>query len=106
MARGRAARVRARAETERTGVYSFEQREAAELPPEFERRFRAAKAAWKFFDVAPAVATGARPTHWVISAKRDETRQPAPPTADRLLGGGAGRAAAGAMSRRSLTLVR
>jgi uncharacterized protein YdeI (YjbR/CyaY-like superfamily) len=60
--------------TERTGLYSFERREAAELPPEFEKRFRTATAAWKWFASRPA---GYRrtATHWVISAKRDETRR-------------------------------
>jgi uncharacterized protein YdeI (YjbR/CyaY-like superfamily) len=59
---------------DRTGVYSSERREAAVLPAEFEKRFRAAKAAWKWFTSRPA---GYRrtATHWVVSAKRDETRQ-------------------------------
>jgi uncharacterized protein YdeI (YjbR/CyaY-like superfamily) len=59
---------------ERTGVYAAERKEAAVLPDEFERRFRAAKAAWKWFTARPP---GYRrtATHWVISAKRDETRR-------------------------------
>jgi uncharacterized protein YdeI (YjbR/CyaY-like superfamily) len=59
---------------ERTGVYSAERREAAVLPDEFERRFRAKKSAWKWFASRPQ---GYRrtATHWVISAKRDETRR-------------------------------
>ena len=42
-------------------------------PPEQERRLRANKPAWKFFQEQPA---GYRQlaTWWVISAKRDETR--------------------------------
>jgi uncharacterized protein YdeI (YjbR/CyaY-like superfamily) len=59
---------------DRTGVYSSERKEAAVLPAEFERRFRAAKAAWQWFTSRPP---GYRrtATHWVISAKRDETRR-------------------------------
>jgi uncharacterized protein YdeI (YjbR/CyaY-like superfamily) len=59
---------------ERTGVYAAERREAAVLPDEFERRFRAKKTAWKWFTSRPQ---GYRrtATHWVISAKRDETRR-------------------------------
>ncbi len=59
---------------ERTGVYSAERREAAVLPDEFERRFRAARGAWKWFTSRPP---GYRrtATHWVVSAKREETRQ-------------------------------
>jgi uncharacterized protein YdeI (YjbR/CyaY-like superfamily) len=58
---------------ERTGVYSFERREAAVLPPELERRLRANAAASEWFEGRPP---GYRKTaiHWVISAKREETR--------------------------------
>ncbi len=57
---------------ERTGVYSFE-REAAVLPPELEQRFKAAAPAWERFRERPP---GYRRSaiHWVVSAKRDETR--------------------------------
>jgi uncharacterized protein YdeI (YjbR/CyaY-like superfamily) len=57
---------------ERTGVYSFE-REAAVLPPDFEQAFRADAAAWEWFEARPP---GYRRTaiHWVVSAKREETR--------------------------------
>jgi uncharacterized protein YdeI (YjbR/CyaY-like superfamily) len=59
---------------DRTGVYSSERRQAAVLPEEFERRFRAVKAAWKWFSARP---DGYRrtATHWVVSAKREETRR-------------------------------
>jgi uncharacterized protein YdeI (YjbR/CyaY-like superfamily) len=59
---------------ERTGVYSFERRKAAKLPRHLEQRFRAAKAAWDWFSARPP---GYRrtATHWVVSAKRDETRE-------------------------------
>ena len=58
---------------ERTGVYSSERREPAVLPPEFEERLRAHGAAAEWFDGRPP---GYRKTaiHWVISAKREETR--------------------------------
>ena len=59
---------------ERTGVYSFERAEAAALPPEFEERFKTTSAAWEWFQARPP---GYRrtATHWVVSAKRQETRQ-------------------------------
>jgi uncharacterized protein YdeI (YjbR/CyaY-like superfamily) len=58
---------------ERTGVYSFERSEAAVLPAEFEERFQANKGAWRWFESRPR---GYRrtATHWVISAKREDTR--------------------------------
>ena len=59
---------------ERTGVYSFERNEAAKLSPEQERTLRANAKAAAFFDAQPP---GYRriATHWVISAKREETRE-------------------------------
>jgi uncharacterized protein YdeI (YjbR/CyaY-like superfamily) len=59
---------------DRTGVYSFERAEAAQLPPEFEQRFRAAPKAWAWWEARPS---GYRrtATHWVISAKRPDTRE-------------------------------
>ena len=58
---------------ERTGVYSFERLEAAKLTDDQERRLRADRKAAAFFDAQPA---GYRRivTHWVVSAKRPETR--------------------------------
>lgn len=55
-------------------VYSYEQRQAARLGPEEERRFRANRKAWEHFQSRP---TGYRNTvtHWVVSAKREETRE-------------------------------
>jgi uncharacterized protein YdeI (YjbR/CyaY-like superfamily) len=58
---------------DRTGVYSFE-REDAELPPEYEARLRANQAAAEYFDAkAPWYRRTA--AHWVMSAKREETRE-------------------------------
>jgi uncharacterized protein YdeI (YjbR/CyaY-like superfamily) len=58
---------------DRTGVYSFENRHSARLEPEHERRFRAAPAAWDFFNAQPP-SYRQTATHWVVSAKRPETR--------------------------------
>jgi uncharacterized protein YdeI (YjbR/CyaY-like superfamily) len=59
---------------DRTGVYSFERAEAARLPAEFEQRFRAESGAWSWWEGRPP---GYRrtATHWVVSAKRPETRE-------------------------------
>jgi uncharacterized protein YdeI (YjbR/CyaY-like superfamily) len=56
------------------GNYSYEQRKAAAFTREQQRRFRANKAAWAFFQAQPA---GYRrlATFWVISAKLEETRE-------------------------------
>ena len=57
---------------DRTGVYSFE-REDAELPEEFEERLRANPAAADYFDSRPPWYRRTA-THWIVSAKREETR--------------------------------
>jgi uncharacterized protein YdeI (YjbR/CyaY-like superfamily) len=58
---------------ERTGVYSFERYGAAKLAPEQVERFAKNRNAHAFFEAQPP---GYRRTaiHWVISAKRPETR--------------------------------
>jgi uncharacterized protein YdeI (YjbR/CyaY-like superfamily) len=59
---------------ERSAIYSYEQRKAARLDPDAERAFRANKKAWAFFQAqAPSYQRAA--IWWVISAKREETRQ-------------------------------
>lgn len=57
----------------KSGLYSFEQREAATLRPRELREFRANAAAWQFFEAQPP---GYRKTAvwWIVSAKRPETR--------------------------------
>lgn len=57
----------------RAGLYSTENRHVV-LSAEFEVRFRAKKAAWKFFELQPP---GYRrlAAFWVMSAKRPETRE-------------------------------
>lgn len=57
----------------RTGIYSFEQKPVA-LPPAFEKRFRANEAAWAWYqDQAPWYRRTT--AFWVMSAKREETRE-------------------------------
>lgn len=58
---------------ERSSVYSFEQ-EKVELPPEYIARFKKQKSAWTWFErAAPSYRRPAM--WWVISAKREETRE-------------------------------
>ena len=59
---------------DRSAIYSYEQRKSAKLPPEFEKKFRRQKDAWKFFQSRPPWYRRTS-TYWVISAKREETRQ-------------------------------
>jgi uncharacterized protein YdeI (YjbR/CyaY-like superfamily) len=57
----------------RSGVYSFERGEPARLPAAQEKAFRANAKAWAFFGAqAPWYRRTA--THWVVSAKKPETR--------------------------------
>jgi uncharacterized protein YdeI (YjbR/CyaY-like superfamily) len=58
---------------DKSGVYSYEQRDMAAFEPEQEQRFRADAAAWEFWSACPA---GYRKTAtwWVVSAKKPETR--------------------------------
>lgn len=56
----------------KSGIYAFE-RDAAAFDEASERRFRRARAAWAFFQAQPP---GYRrlATHWVVSARRADTR--------------------------------
>jgi uncharacterized protein YdeI (YjbR/CyaY-like superfamily) len=56
---------------ERTGVYSFENE--SELPDEYEQELRANRSAAEYFDAKPPWYRRTA-THWVVSAKREETR--------------------------------
>lgn len=58
---------------EKSGIYSFEQRQHPQFSPAERKEFRANVAAWTFFQAQPP---GYRrlTTHWVVSAKRSETR--------------------------------
>lgn len=64
----------ARRRPERTGVYSFEQRGEAAFTPEQLAQFQANPEAWAYWEARPP---GYRrtATWWVVSAKREETRQ-------------------------------
>ena len=56
----------------RTRKYSFE-RESAVFPPDLDRRFKANRRAWEFFQALPP-GTRKVATHWVVSAAKEETR--------------------------------
>jgi uncharacterized protein YdeI (YjbR/CyaY-like superfamily) len=58
---------------DRSAIYSYEQRKAAKLEPDQERRLRADERAWAFFRAQPPSYRRAA-IHWVTSAKRPETR--------------------------------
>lgn len=60
-------------EERRTGVYAFEQ-EPKELPPADRRAFRTSPGAWAWFE-RQAPWYRRLTAHWVLSAKREETRQ-------------------------------
>jgi uncharacterized protein YdeI (YjbR/CyaY-like superfamily) len=59
---------------ERSGIYAYEQRGLAALPPEMEAEFRGRAGAWEFFQGQPA-GYRKNATWWVISAKQEETRR-------------------------------
>lgn len=58
----------------RSGVYLFERSDVVAFDAEFERRFKRDRGAWKYFEAQPP---GYRrlATHYVVSAKRPETRE-------------------------------
>jgi uncharacterized protein YdeI (YjbR/CyaY-like superfamily) len=58
---------------EKTAVYSYE-RESAAFSEDQRRRFEADAVAWEFFQ-AQAPSWRRAITHWVSSAKRDDTRE-------------------------------
>lgn len=59
---------------ERSGIYSHEQKGEVKLDPAYEEQFHANEAAWAFFETqAPSYQKAA--IWWVISAKKEETRQ-------------------------------
>ena len=61
-----------RRDPRRSGVYSFERAQAS-LGPAFERKFRANGRAWAYFQSQPPWYRRTS-THWVVSAKKEETR--------------------------------
>jgi uncharacterized protein YdeI (YjbR/CyaY-like superfamily) len=58
---------------ENSRKYSYEQRQTARLSPAYERRFRAHKKAWEFFQRQPPWYRRVA-TFWVVSAKKEETK--------------------------------
>jgi uncharacterized protein YdeI (YjbR/CyaY-like superfamily) len=57
-----------------TAIYSYEQRRTAKLEPAMEQRFKEDERAWAWFqDQPPSYRRTA--THWVVSAKKPETRE-------------------------------
>ena len=59
---------------ESSGIYSFEQETPRELSAEFQSRLRADAKAWADWESRPP-GYRRRAAHWVMSAKRDETRE-------------------------------
>jgi uncharacterized protein YdeI (YjbR/CyaY-like superfamily) len=58
---------------DRTAMYSFE-RDSVAFPPALEKKFRAKRKAWNFFESQPPYYRRLA-TWWVVSARRDDTRQ-------------------------------
>jgi uncharacterized protein YdeI (YjbR/CyaY-like superfamily) len=59
---------------DRSGIYSYEQRDRAKLDPAFEKRFRAKKRAWATFEAMPRSYRQAA-IRWVMTAKKEDTRE-------------------------------
>ena len=57
----------------RSEIYAYEQRKAAKLSGVYEKKFRANKKAWQFFQAQPPWYRRTS-SWWVISAKKEETR--------------------------------
>jgi uncharacterized protein YdeI (YjbR/CyaY-like superfamily) len=64
----------ARRRTEKTGIYSYERKEEAELAPDEKKAFAANRKAAAFF-AAQAPWYRRTALHWVVSAKRADTRE-------------------------------
>ncbi len=58
---------------EKSAIYSYEQKKSIQLSAEYEKRFRADKKAWEFFQKQ---APWYRRTcvYWIMTAKQEETR--------------------------------
>ena len=63
----------AKADLKKSGIYAYE-RSNATLGAAYERRFKANRKAWTFFE-AQAPWYQRTLTYWVVSAKQEETRQ-------------------------------
>lgn len=58
----------------RSEIYSYEQRQKAELPPAYQELLRLQTTAWKFFSAQPP-GYQRLCSWWVISAKKEETKK-------------------------------
>ena len=58
----------------RTAIYAYEQRKHAQLEPAMQECFEADEQAWTWFQAQPPHYRRAA-THWVVSAKKPETRE-------------------------------
>ena len=58
----------------KSGIYAYEQRKKARLPAAMQRRFKGNRQAWTFFQTQPPWYRQVT-TWWVVSAKREETRE-------------------------------
>ena len=59
--------------TEKSGIYSYEQRSVGQLEEAYETKFKANKKAWEYFQAtAPSYQKAA--TWWVVSAKQEGTK--------------------------------
>lgn len=58
---------------DKSRVYSYEQKKSAELDPAYEKKLKANRAAWEFFQQRPPSYRRAA-IWWVISAKQEATR--------------------------------
>ncbi|MGD8328303.1 MAG: YdeI/OmpD-associated family protein [Acidobacteriota bacterium] len=62
-----------RRKEDKSSIYSYERREKLVLSREYEKRFRSNKAAWKHYQGQPP-GYRSKTAHWVMVAKREETR--------------------------------
>jgi uncharacterized protein YdeI (YjbR/CyaY-like superfamily) len=58
---------------EKSGIYSYEQRRNLKLDPSYEKKLRANKKAYEFFQAQPPWYQRTS-SYWVMSAKKEETR--------------------------------
>ena len=58
---------------EKSGIYSYEQRRNLKLDPSYEKKLRANKKAFEFFQAQPPWYQRTS-SYWVMSAKKEETR--------------------------------
>ena len=58
---------------DRSGIYAYENRQTT-LAPNYEKKFRSTKPAWEFFEAQPPWYRRTS-IYWVMSAKKEETRE-------------------------------